>query len=254
MELELSDLEVIGDSRTSYLLDDAAAKICKLRSQVLGHSPEFAEFLNFYKGIRVNALTQDEIYAQVCWVVYSTGFRYKVVRKYWPAIGRALCYFDVTRVAELAKNLECAALKICEQSNFNNLRKAKWCVVNARRMQELSQDGRFPDGLKSLLVQLSEKRSFEIIELTPKMITQLRLLGIGPTTIFHLLKNVGIDVFKPDRHLRRLLSAFRLVSPDATVAQICEAMEELSVITGMSINEIDSTLFFYGQSRGDVVA
>ena len=37
---------------------------------------------------------------------------------------------------------------------------------------------------------------------------------IGPTTKYHLARNIGIDCVKPDRHLKRLAQRFGYATPD----------------------------------------
>ena len=54
---------------------------------------------------------------------------------------------------------------------------------------------------------------------------------VGPVTVYHLAKNLGLNVCKPDRHLVRLARAFEF----ATVDELCNAIassldEKLSVV------------------------
>jgi AraC-like DNA-binding protein len=48
-----------------------------------------------------------------------------------------------------------------------------------------------------------------------------RLPWIGPVTKYHLARNLGIDVVKPDRHLKRLAARFGYETPDA----LCRAIQ-----------------------------
>jgi DnaJ-domain-containing protein 1 len=43
---------------------------------------------------------------------------------------------------------------------------------------------------------------------------------IGPVTQFHLAKNIGLDVAKPDRHLVRIAQLFQF----ASVQDLCETI------------------------------
>jgi hypothetical protein len=54
---------------------------------------------------------------------------------------------------------------------------------------------------------------------------------IGPVTGFHLAKNVGLDIVKPDRHLTRMAEAAGFSCPEALCATIAEVIgDRLSVI------------------------
>ena len=59
---------------------------------------------------------------------------------------------------------------------------------------------------------------------------------IGPTTCYHLAKNIGLDVVKPDRHLVRIAKASNFHSPNS----LCEA---ISNVTGDKVSVIDIILW-----------
>ena len=59
--------------------------------------------------------------------------------------------------------------------------------------------------------------------------------GIGPITKFHLAKNCGLDVFKPDRHIVRIAKKYGL-----TPAQLCEG---LATSLGERIGVVDLVLW-----------
>lgn len=61
---------------------------------------------------------------------------------------------------------------------------------------------------------------------------------IGPTTKYHLARNIGIDCVKPDRHLKRLAQRFGYTTPD----DLCRGiMNEVGGRLGM----IDLVLWRY---------
>ena len=61
---------------------------------------------------------------------------------------------------------------------------------------------------------------------------------VGPITKYHLAKNIGLDVVKPDRHLVRLAKAARFQSPN----DLCQAIAN---ITGDKLSVIDLVLWRY---------
>lgn len=221
------------------------------RSFIAAEERNCSNLTEFYKSRKAADLANKDIFAELCWVVYTSGFRYSVIQRYWPSLVRAYHSFKVEKVARLARNLESNAARICEVSTFHNLRKAEWCILNARRIIELDEQLEYIGGVRGLVIDLANKSQVELMEQIPELISTLRFKGIGETTIFHLLKNLGIDTFKPDRHLRRVLSAWGLTDrSDASIAQICSAMEYLSAETGSRVNVLDTILFHYGQRTG----
>lgn len=66
---------------------------------------------------------------------------------------------------------------------------------------------------------------------------------IGPVTKWHLAKNLGFDVIKPDRHLVRLAETFEFNTPWA----MCKAIQER---TGDKLSKIDTILWRWSEIFG----
>lgn len=80
---------------------------------------------------------------------------------------------------------------------------------------------------------------FESFTAAPSDTLRLQALrqidGIGPVVVFHLAKNFGMDVAKPDRHLVRLAQAER-----CTPQELCE---RLAGATGDRVAVVDLVLW-----------
>jgi len=226
--------------------------VAELLSCVLSRQPSIVRMLDFYEGLTPSSITGRRLFTEVCWIGYSAGFRYSVVMKYWPRITGALYNFNLDRVAAREVTVSEAASRICEASGFRNMSKASWCVENARRIPELDEEWSDIGGIRGFFELLATERPDRLVKSAPAIVDQLGLKGIGRTTIFHLLKNVGIDIFKPDIHVRRLIAHMDLVSSeDATPSEICDAMMFLSSVTGYRVSQLDTFLFAYGVVVGD---
>lgn len=59
---------------------------------------------------------------------------------------------------------------------------------------------------------------------------------IGPVTAYHLAKNIGLDVVKPDRHLVRLAASAGYPSPLA----LCE---DIATVLGERLGVVDLVLW-----------
>jgi 3-methyladenine DNA glycosylase Tag len=221
---------------------------------VLVRLPEAGRMLQYYDNLNPMTITDTKILTELSWVAYSSGFRHDVVKKYWPAISQAFHGFEISKVASLYEDMENEARRICRDCGFNNQKKAMWCIQNARRILELDSEKRTLGGLAGYLTGLSAKSIYDLVCLAPFLVEELRFKGIGRTTIFHLMKNLGIDVFKPDIHVRRTLAKLGLThKEDASVVEICRAMLLLSRASQMRIIELDTLLFEYGRMTGDTL-
>ena len=67
---------------------------------------------------------------------------------------------------------------------------------------------------------------------------------IGPVTAYHLAKNIGLAVAKPDRHLKRIASLFGYHD----VQILCS---EISKITGDSIPIVDIVFWRFATIEKD---
>lgn len=221
---------------------------------VLKECPDLVRLNAFYQQVSPERVTNTEILAELCWIVYCSGFRVDIVRKYWDRIKQSFSNFDVNEVAILASDLEGNSIRISQECGIRNIRKASWCIQNAKRIMELNNEKKDIGGLRGYFVTLSEIDPMELIGISPKIVRELNLRGIGPVTICHLLKNMGIDIFKPDLHVCRLLGKLGLINSENTsIYEIGKAMLYLGGVYGLKISEIDTVLFEYGRSTGDLV-
>jgi len=253
-KLTVSAVEEAQSALTSHSMVRIRDAVECMLEYVLARLPEARAMLQYYNSLNPMKITNTKVLEEVGWVVYSSGFRYDVVKKYWHAISQAFHGFEIAEVASLYEDMEGEASRICRECGFNNMRKAMWCIQNARRIIELDSEKRTQGGLAAYLMELSGKSTYDLVRLAPFLVEELRFKGIGSTTIFHLMKNLGIDVFKPDIHVRRTLVKLGLThEEDASTVDICHAMLLLSQASQMRIIELDTLLFEYGRISGDAL-
>jgi hypothetical protein len=207
--------------------------------------------MHFYKDIDVNRLKLDDIYSEICWIVYNSGFKLEIVSKYWPKISRELLYFDVDRVFNESVNNPQFVHTICYNSGFNSVKKAEGCVFNSGRLIEIESSLALAGGIRGFFIQLSQLPNDALLDRIPFIADYLHLKGIGKVTIYHLLKNMGVDIFKPDIHVCRMLTRLNLINQENTISDISQIMIKLSRKSGLSLCELDTLLFNYGKISGD---
>jgi endonuclease III len=130
----------------------------------------------------------------------------------------SLCFFDWDSASEIAAAGHACVL--AARPVFNNPRKLSAIVEIARIVERTG----FAE-IKRLILD--------------QPVTELRRLPhVGQVTAWHLAKNLGLDVAKPDRHLARLAQQFGY----ADAHELCAA---LSRVTGEPVRVIDLVLWRY---------
>ena len=127
-------------------------------------------------------LNESEFLRELAWVILSSGMKERVIRKVFPNI--SYCFFNWSSAKEIADNSD-----ICFDSaikQFNHKPKIAAVIFAAQKLR----DANFDDFKR----QISEN-PIGVLQQFPY---------IGPITVFHLAKNIGLPVAKPDRHLVRI--------------------------------------------------
>jgi hypothetical protein len=154
-------------------------------------------------------LTETDLLREVAWVVLSSGMREAVIRKKFPTISEAFyCWSDAGRIARNSTRCRQQALKA-----FGHRPKIGAIIEVARRIDS--------DGFVFFKSKI-ELSKIEFIRSLPFM---------GPATSYHLAKNIGLDVVKPDRHLVRFASSAGYGDPLRLCEEIAESVgDRLSVV------------------------
>lgn len=153
-------------------------------------------------------------------VILCGGFRETTVRRAFGHV--SLCFYDWESAEDIAKaGAACAA---AASVVFNHPGKLS-AIVKVARLVERVGFAEFKDRIVGQPV--GELR---------------RLPYIGEVTVWHLAKNLGFDVAKPDRHLVRLARDHGYADAHA----LCAA---LSLATGEPVRVVDLVLWRYAAGR-----
>jgi len=137
---------------------------------------------DFYKFISLN-----EFFKQYVWVVFTSGFNASIVRKNWGLIKNVLYGLNVEKVCKMNET------ELFERIPIKN--KLKICsIINGSKIIT-----------NSWLNDIRNANDFEVIK--KKLI---ELPHISNVTVYHLMRNIGIDCFKPDRHITNLSNKLNL--------------------------------------------
>lgn len=143
----------------------------------------FHDELAWARGLSLNDLTERQFLRELAWCILNAGMRERIVRSLFPRI--ASCFWTFRSCDDICSTREtCIELA---RRYFNHEGKLRAIADGAERV-------RSEGGFEALRRRLSV-RPLEECEAFPY---------IGPTTRWHLARNIGVDCAKPDRHLVRL--------------------------------------------------
>lgn len=184
---------------------------------------------------------QDKDFFRECaWAIYVAGFKAETVRKKWPKLEQAFCYWDYKQVCQNKNHVAKAATQA-----INRPDKADAVVRIAERM---CQSG-WATIKKQLLdgLTLNNQGNFvphrELIEYLDKYPM------IGEVSAIYILKNIGYDVAKPDKLLKELAGKFGYPKNTRGVQQFTS---DISQLVGERISVVDTVLWNAISSKADL--
>ncbi len=184
------------------------------------------ERVAYFRNLPGPAEISDQFFlSELAWVVYNAGFREETVWAKWPGLSKAFLDFNPLRLA--AAPYYVTILEV--RRVFNHFRKARAVMDAARRVAADSPVG-------ARLAAMSTEEALAYLQTYP---------FIGPVTRYHLARNIGLDVVKPDRHLVRLAAFCGYETPAALVA-------EIAAFAGERVGVIDYILWQWLAATGDL--
>jgi hypothetical protein len=180
--------------------------------------------IDWQEQLTLECVNERHFLREQAWVVLSSGMRAAVVAHLFNKVSRAFCDWDAGGIEENPTRCVARAL-----AAFSHQGKMNAIAANCRMLSK--------EGLDAW------KRSLRAYG--PMWLTRLRY--IGPVTCWHLAKNVGLDVVKPDRHLVRMARASGARDPSSLCAFFAK-------MAGDRLAVVDLVLWRYATLRPDYVA
>lgn len=182
----------------------------------------YATEIDWQNDVCFSHITECNFLREAAWVVLSSGMRESVVRKKFPAISEAFYYWeDAIRIANNSEHCKLNALKVfCHHMKIG-------AIITIT--QRISLEG------FDVFRMRVQNEGIDFIQSLPFM---------GPATSYHLAKNIGLDVVKPDRHLLRLAANSGYESPRL----LCE---DISEFVGDRLSVIDIVLWRFATLNPD---
>jgi hypothetical protein len=159
---------------------------------------EFGLEREWQKKVLGCSFSERDLLREAAWVILCSGFSERVVRGRFDAI--SLCFCDWVSAEYIMRRAE--RCRSTAMAVFGSARKIGAIEDVCRYVCEHGFD------TLSSCIQADPVRELR------------KLPFIGPVTSYHLAKNLGIDVVKPDRHLARLASKFGFGSAESMCTEI----------------------------------
>ena len=176
--------------------------------------------VDWQRAVEPLAFTERDLLREAAWVILCSGFREATVRSSFDYI--SLCYCDWESAEAIVRSAE-----TCKRAAVS-------IFAHSAKLHAICQVAGlvFEEGFDEFKKQV----------LLDPVVQLRRLPYIGPITSWHLAKNLGFDVAKPDRHLIKISKAFDFSSP----ADLCEAIAHA---TGEPVKVVDIALWRYFADR-----
>lgn len=202
----------------SYLNIEKAYSEAKTYVRSSGYQNE----VEWQSNLCFNDVIESDFLREGAWVILNSGMRESVIRKYFHDL--SFCFFEwesAEKIVESKKFCYEAAINI-----FNNDRKISAIINMSARVWDI--------GFKKLK---------EYLKKTPIEFLQT-FQYIGSVTSYHLAKNMGLQIAKPDRHLVRLSNSLGF----RNVQEFCSFISEKS---GDSVPVVDVVLWRFATLKRD---
>jgi hypothetical protein len=191
----------------------------RLFDKALAHSRSLDKYraeLEWQRSVKLDSFTESEFLREAAWVVLCSGFRASVVRQLFDHV--SLCFCDWESADAIVSSAGLCATTA--RASFRNTAKLNAIVHIAQTIHEKGFD------------------EFKAAVLREPISVLQSLTFIGPVTSWHLAKNLGMDVTKPDRHLVRIASELGFNSAH----EVCVA---ISSSVGEPLKVVDLILWRY---------
>lgn len=166
------------------------------------------------------SITESDFLENVTWVALTSGFSEKTIEAHFDAIAAAFNGFASAK--DIIKHAEEYLQEALKQINHRQKLSAP-----IRAAQKIDKEG-----FANFMARVNQN---------PIKVLQ-ELYYIGPTTAYHLAKNIGFPVAKPDVHLTRIMKA-------CGYDDVQEFCGMISQATGDPIPTVDTVLWLYARDH-----
>lgn len=181
--------------------------------------------IKWQEKVRFSDINESDFLRETAWVILCSGMKEEIIRKYFRNI--SFCFLEWE-----------SSEKIVDMREYC-IEYARYYFNNLRKLEAIADAA---DKITNIGFQELKRALFEDPIETLKTFSY-----IGPTTAYHLAKNLGLPFAKADRHLTRLTSALGYDD----VQEFCN---KISILSGDSIQVVDIVLWRFATLRSDYIS
>lgn len=169
--------------------------------------------VEWQRRVTFEEFTETDLLRETAWVILCSGFREQIVRRIFNYVSLCFCDWE-SALAILEADPSC---RIAAMASFRNASKLSAIVTSALHVHEQG----FATFKQAVLAE---------------PITALQQLPyVGSITVWHLAKNLGLDVAKPDRHLARISLAYGFDDADHFCTEIARMSGEQKKVVDLIV-------------------
>lgn len=169
----------------------------------------FEQEIDWQENVCIDKISETDFIREVSWVILSSGMHENVIRKIFPNVSDA--FFNWESASKIVGNES-----KCFNEAFNHFKNRKKIEAIIYCVKYLDFTG------YEVFIQQVKDHGIDFISKFP---------FLGPVTSYHLAKNIGYNVVKPDRHLERIATNMGFLNPSEMCVSLSNLIEEkISVI------------------------
>lgn len=176
----------------------------------------FEEEIDWQFMVDFESVDESDFLREASWVILSSGFRESVVRHKFPKISESFLYWK-SAAAIVERQVFCRQKSL---SIFANHQKID-AIIRLSKTVSATGFASVKSNIQSFGTTFLQTFPY-----------------VGPITSYHLAKNLGLNVVKPDRHLARAASCAGIRSPHI----MCEMIQ---AVVGDPISVVDIVIWRY---------
>lgn len=182
----------------------------------------FENEINWQASVCFGEIDESTFLKEIAWVILSSGMKETVIRNIFGNISK--CFFNWVSSKLITENKDKCFYRALRY--FNNKNKISAIISNAEKIYNIG----FYEYKKVI---------------TKNPIKKLQELHyIGPITVYHLVKNIGLPYAKPDRHLKR-------IAKKEGYSDVQEFCHDISKLTGDSKPVVDIVFWRFATITSD---
>ena len=197
-------------------------KYLSAKETVIRHG--FAAEIDWQDSLCFEDITESDFLRESAWVIFCSGMREATIRGIFPSISDAF--------------LDWRSAQMIVSNRFDCRQRALSAFAHERKVEAVL-----------CVADTVTKMGFEAFreEIRWHNVSFLQQLPyIGPATSYHLAKNLGLDVAKPDRHLVRVSRALGFDSAQ----KLCQVIADF---TGEKVSIVDIVIWRFATLERDYV-